>query len=295
MSTGLKILVPGVVTDPTLPKLRIDPILPQEGALSLIEPNHPANPIAAGNVTNAQVLPNIAIEQATELVPAGTSTTLGSAWSQGAGFAANTVVERSTKGGIHVVARRTANADNGNRAGKIDYGSDIRAYLGANKGHVLFGSWWGLVTRQIDLTHTSASAQHMRIGLSSTDGAWGGWGFFTNPADVIQVRPYTARRTDYRDAASRPTPAGPLHQNVRVSSQAADNALSAGQVWAMSVGTYSDDPSLIFYRAYIEDLTVSGRSYAEVDAIDRALYVEHVLTAGGRYYGDTYTAPATLD
>lgn len=52
--------------------------------------------------------------------------------------------------------------------------------------------------------------------------------------------------------------------------------------------------SSIFYRAYIEDLTVSGRTYAEVDAIDYALYTKEVLTPGGRYYGDTYTDPATI-
>lgn len=33
---------------------------------------------------------------------------------------------------------------------------------------------------------------------------------------------------------------------------------------------------------------------AEVDAIDHALYTSHVLTAGGRYFGDTFTDPATI-
>ena len=52
--------------------------------------------------------------------------------------------------------------------------------------------------------------------------------------------------------------------------------------------------SWILYRTYVEDLSVSGRTYAEVDALDYALYEKHVLTADGRYYGDTYTDPATL-
>lgn len=47
-------------------------------------------------------------------------------------------------------------------------------------------------------------------------------------------------------------------------------------------------------RAYVEDLTVSGRTYAEVDAIDHALYTKEVLTPGSRYYGDTFTDPATI-
>jgi len=40
---------------------------------------------------------------------------------------------------------------------------------------------------------------------------------------------------------------------------------------------------------YLEDLTVSGRTYADVDALDNALYTE-AFGAGGAYSGDTYTA-----
>jgi hypothetical protein len=31
-----------------------------------------------------------------------------------------------------------------------------------------------------------------------------------------------------------------------------------------------------------------------VDALDKSEYSKHVLTAGGRYYNDTYTAPASF-
>ena len=48
------------------------------------------------------------------------------------------------------------------------------------------------------------------------------------------------------------------------------------------------------YRFYLEDLTVSGRTYAEVDAMDNALYTQEVLTPGGRYYGDTQTSVSTI-
>ena len=43
----------------------------------------------------------------------------------------------------------------------------------------------------------------------------------------------------------------------------------------------------------IEDLTVSGRTYAEVDALDYALY-QAAFAADGRYHGDTNTDPSTL-
>lgn len=60
-------------------------------------------------------------------------------------------------------------------------------------------------------------------------------------------------------------------------------------------GTNKDKTdSHIIYRFYLEDLTVSGRSYATVDALSWAEYQKHVLTVGGRYYSDTFTDPATL-
>jgi hypothetical protein len=62
-----------------------------------------------------------------------------------------------------------------------------------------------------------------------------------------------------------------------------------------SAGTNKDKTdSHIIYRFYLEDLTVSGLSYATVDALSRAEDTKHVLTAGGRYYGDTFTDPTTI-
>lgn len=69
-----------------------------------------------------------------------------------------------------------------------------------------------------------------------------------------------------------------------------------GATFAPSSGAnpYVNPGAFLFYRAYIEDLTVSGRSYAAVDALDYAEYTKQVTTAGGRYYADTYTDPATI-
>lgn len=70
--------------------------------------------------------------------------------------------------------------------------------------------------------------------------------------------------------------------------------LGAGMLSSYTGATYRNKQnSVILYRAYIEDLTVSGRTYAEVDALDYALY-QAAFAAGGRYFGDTYTDPVTL-
>lgn len=52
-------------------------------------------------------------------------------------------------------------------------------------------------------------------------------------------------------------------------------------------------PSGILYRAYIEDLTVSGRSFSEVSEIDLRIKRE-AFSEGGVFYGDTYTPAQTL-
>ncbi len=61
-----------------------------------------------------------------------------------------------------------------------------------------------------------------------------------------------------------------------------------------TAGNKDKADSHIIYRVYLEDLTVSGRTHTDVDAIDYAYYTRQVLTAGGRYYGDTYTNPTSV-
>lgn len=51
--------------------------------------------------------------------------------------------------------------------------------------------------------------------------------------------------------------------------------------------------SFIFYSAYVEDCTVSGRSYADVKAWREAQVAED-FASGGRYYGETWTDPASV-
>lgn len=52
--------------------------------------------------------------------------------------------------------------------------------------------------------------------------------------------------------------------------------------------------SRVIYRIYVEDLTVSGRTYAEVSALDRALFTE-AFSVGGVFYGDTWSDPVTTN
>lgn len=86
------------------------------------------------------------------------------------------------------------------------------------------------------------------------------------------------------------------HQNVGLITNGGPSwgAIAGSYNAAVLVGRNTLWSSFIFYRLYVEDLTVSGRSYVTIDAIDLALYQAAVLTSTGRYYSDTYSAPSTV-
>lgn len=55
----------------------------------------------------------------------------------------------------------------------------------------------------------------------------------------------------------------------------------------------SGNPSWILYRIYIEDLSLSGRTYEQVKAIDDAEFAK-AFAAGGKFFDDTWNDPATV-
>lgn len=71
------------------------------------------------------------------------------------------------------------------------------------------------------------------------------------------------------------------------------NLFNFGPASLNSIGrTAKKYGATMIYRAYVEDLTVSGRSREEVEALDLALYTR-AFAEGGKFYGDTWTNPTT--
>lgn len=60
-----------------------------------------------------------------------------------------------------------------------------------------------------------------------------------------------------------------------------------------SITSLNEAPSFILYRIYVEDLSVSGRTYEQVKAIDDAEF-NAAFAPGGRFYGDTWSNPSTV-
>lgn len=287
--------IPGATfSDATLPKLYVDPML-NKGSLYLVEPMHPYDPWAVGVPSANASLPNIAASNAA-ILAGGTEAEMRPTFFAGGQMAGTTgLLERSGAGGLHGVTAQAV-AASVNISAAVNLPPKLKNYLTAHLNHHLYFSMWHRITRTVTATSPRASfaifaesdanwlailsplgespatppkrGGHLTtnqgaVGNSfralSTTGTTDGWGK-TTLVDV--ARPWCVGRND-------------------------DYSRGEG-------GGTKPSPSHILYRAYAEDLTVSGRTFAQAAAADKAAYEAEVLTPGGRYYGDSFTNPALI-
>jgi hypothetical protein len=299
---GRKLVLTGTtLTDLSAPKLAtIDTILPDAGALLFLDPSHPYAQWGTIdlNSTAGVNLPNLAFDQAKALIPAGTTTTIGGQYSKDAGFLNNgttTKAERTGGGGLHIIFSQTAGDTTVPRSANTFAGSALNSYMYANKSHSYYLAQWGRITRGA-LAFDSGTEPHMTMTGNSA-------------FPIFYTRPTTAGDTQYPTGATRLNHFGegvmssigktntPFFQDIQVSDM---NALTGNTslkpfYLTATAGTNSyKASSMAFYGFYLEDLTVSGRSYATVDTLLKAKYTKDVKTVGGRYYNDTFTNPTTM-
>lgn len=303
--SSLQYKIPAIFTDATLPKLRMDPIL-FAGSLVLVDFNHPANPggyiaAASGVPANGASVFNIANVEAAAVLGGGTAATLAGSLALGGAINNNVKgkIERTGKGGLHGIVSQ-ANALASGDGLSLNVAAALRSYIAANTGHQFYVSAWDRITRAgtggantsmlHDLTAGATAAGFEFASVRSNAGGWnqagGGIADSHNAGDSLTLASrYSAGRVTTASFAS------------------GAGASQFGAVWGAPTGSYNNAvlgsrnntwASFAHYRFYLEDLTVSGRTFAQVDAIDFALYTTEVLTAGGRYNGDTFTAVATL-
>lgn len=267
----------------------IDAIMPRAGALMFLDPTNPAGAWATGAPAQSAMLVNLAAPQLKLLTPAEPGSSLQPVFNYGTMY--DGLRERTGKGGLHL-AGTSNNADPQNWA-KLEGGMAMRRYMDANRGHSFYAALWGRTTRRGLVMPNSAYAVS-----SGTSGNTDTWGFY--------VRPTAGGDTEYPTGARKIGNEGvgvsgaahaidaTYYQDIAISSIASTNGTSplylrAGNPSATSLG---GSPGTILYGFYAEDLTVSGRTYAEVNALLKAKYIRDVKTVGGRYYGDTYTTPS---
>lgn len=272
-------------TDTTLPRIRhSDPML-STGSLVLLDPMHPdmSNSWAG---FNSGVIPNLAWRPLSRLLGWGNEAQLSGIYSNGL-TPADGGMERTDKGGLHGMIRHTPFTER--RATTISINAAAE-YVAANAGNEIFLSVWGAYTRKDG--RGDQPERMAGFGSSASQATL----MLAQGASALSVYPYGPERTGVRPAVDdglgeRFIVNGARQIPVPVSTS------SAQIMWTTGSSGWSNvrSPSWVLYRYYLEDLTVSGRTYAEADQIDYDLYSAEVMSPGGRYYDDTWTDPSTLD
>ncbi len=303
---GRFISLPGVNPGSAYPKVNaLHPLLPDAGALLLVEPGAPGSLAwPTGVPAQSSVMTNIAATQAKAIIPgsvdAGVSVTM-----QRGSFLVDSsqrgLIERTSKGGIHSIFRPT---DETVTTGLSNLHSSIRLQFGANSlgswlelhkndHKFFFTQWWTdtytpagaspVYDTTLAINSFTAGTTNYMLMMRATSNV--GWEEFNtppgSPADGVPR---------YADAQTTTTPTGaPLQEGALF------NFGVGGVINPYNGGgaTYGKHRSRAYYLAYIEDLTVSGRTFAQVHAINAAAHAS-AFGAGGRYAGDTYTNPATF-
>ena len=270
-------------TDTTLPKIRVDPIL-SSGSLLLIDFSHSQGKISAVP-TNDGVIPNVARAESSAIlgvaVDAVRPTFLTSAQAADAKF------ELTSKGALYGIYSQVNNTATG-RGAYVSLPDSISAYLIANKTHKFYVSSWVRRTRAaLTSPQNGASMRWIDLGYG---------GSFLAQASGSNASFKVSENSKLDGGGFNTVSNRYLSMSGNAGAGDAVTSPRGVMVWGgkLTADTFVNvAASDILYRTYIEDLTVSGRTYAQVEAIDKALW-DVAFAVGGRYYGDTFTAPSAF-
>lgn len=296
---GKKLVLDISLTDTSAPTLISTDLIESAGSLLLIDPSHPSQQWPTGVPSDGATLPNVLWRKASALIPDATQATLSPVVSFNAGFdATKAKIERTGKGGLHGIVSQVATVNSG-EAFSLVIPDAIKQYILDNFSHSFYASVWKKQTRKVGTIGAGNNPDF--LSLVRYQPQISNYLFRMGKSGIYPGDGSSANRLGYRG-------------NGPASDELGDGIFNSGATgWTgvvpgMSnfytyvspfgrplngVSSVGGHPSFVFYRFYLEDLTVSGRTYAEVDAIDLALYQAQVLSAGGRYNGDTFSDPAT--
>lgn len=284
--------LPVAFTGPNVAKLpkvsRVDPLV-TDGSLLLYEPGHPLSTLGQA-VGSGTLLDNLAAENMRAVAKSATVGGMRASLVDWGSYLAGGKVARSSKGGIHFDYDQSTVGDS-TKSMLVIGGADMLSYLAANTSHAFYFSIWTRTTRPFKRSHVGGAVPS-RSTIVSPD-PFGVFGFFrrneggateypavTNASRGESVAPLAANVGAFQNLAR---PAGFAAPTLTPSNFSLYRQGNTG----MTTADYGISESSIFYRFYAEDLTVSGRSYADVDSQDYAMFSREVLTSGGRYYNDS--------
>jgi hypothetical protein len=281
---GIKITLGTTFTDTTLPKLYPDAIM-NDGSLMLVDMSNAGGWDYGTNVpVNGNIAGNLAWSQAATILGSGNRTTLSPVIAN-LTMDATGKIEFTGKKGLHVITSQTAP----NGAGKgmvINLPAAFTAYMINNSTHKFYFSLWhrntriGLNVNEAHFALGGSTSHYMALMMVNGNAGittGGGGSYLSNGANALGI--------SHRVICTTGVVGSP--------STGSTNQLPFGNKGWASAFTANLASSWILYKFYIEDLNVSGRTYAQVLALDQSLNAA-AFAAGGQFYNDTYTDPATL-
>ena len=201
--------------------------------------------------------------------------------------------ELTLKGGLHCMASQNTSIAN---AYVLQLFSDtaLSTYL-ATKAAAgkLYISQWRRTTRKQGTTGSFLSLFNYRNG---------GNYMFTDLTNAVNLDGLGASSLSLKTPALAQDNATLVGQPqlVAVNPKGATGTISSSVPIRFGAGTLNPSnaamgnnrsPSVIYYRIYIEDLELSGRTFEEVSAIDQTEF-NKAFALGGRFHGDSWSNPA---
>ncbi len=294
---GKRLIIPGI-TSFTGPKIYADPIL-SKGSLLLWDPSHSAGG-DAGGVVGGTPLANIASDISAGIIGVPVASARPTLYSVTPANSIPSLRQRTSVGGLYGLWSHTSGLTTTSGLG-LD-ASFLKEYMFANSDHAFFASIWvrslrrglqGSINAAMPLGHLARSSSPSGSNLINLAGSG-----IANSLGQRQAGG-TTNNVIWDTVAPRIINQGRQTWNGNNTEKPANSGLANGPLFAVgSIPGYSgsvNSPGVsgIIERVYLEDLTVSGRTYAEVDAIDFAMFTA-AHAEGGAWFGDTYPDPATF-
>lgn len=204
------------------------------------------------------------------------------------------LMERTGKGGLHGITSRTALA-NGQGA-RLNIPDAAKSHIRANPNRQYGYALWQHTTRE--------SLNNVLPNL------------FIGTSEAVGLHAYMYK-VGFRPPAATPQRLGSVGDNDVVGTPAlravgvngwwtgtgstatvpADNTFEGcvpwGSVGALGSNRQTQTPSFIVYRLVCEDLTTSGRTWAQFLAMEQELHAA-AFGSNGRFVNDTFTNPTTI-
>jgi hypothetical protein len=277
---GTAQIVPNVVFPSSVPKMPTIDMMESRGSLILIDPAHSFNPWGDTLPASGSAVPNLVKSIADTVLRQTTpNPILSRSATSGKGK-----VELSARGGLHVAQNELATGYSDSSA-TIAFPPAIASYLSSNYSHDYFVGAWirntGPGASYADNNPVVQLQSSTEFGISLSSG-------FTRFSSKNRNITYSANTGNHRvNALIDSIPSSWGQTFLRSSVAALGNAMGDQAADYGKVGSY------VLYRIYIEDLTVSGRTYEQLEALDAKAHAQ-AFGPGGRYAGDTYTNPGSI-